>query len=69
MEICSALPESAEILLCESGEEMTDKEANDMRLIANEIMRRLYEAGQLKQIVVLHNYANAILERAEESRS
>lgn len=45
---------------------MTDKEANDFRLYANEIMRRLYEAGQLDQLRILELYATNALQTAKE---
>lgn len=36
---------------------MTDSEANEIRLIANEIMLRLYKAGQRDQLNLLRIYA------------
>jgi hypothetical protein len=30
------------------------KEYNELRLLANEIIRQLYEAGELEQILILH---------------
>jgi len=45
---------------------MTDHEANQKRLIANEIMRQLSEAGQLDQLRILEIYATRCLEIAKE---
>ena len=45
---------------------MDDNEANEKRLIANEIMRQLYEAGQLTQLRLLELYATAALKTAKE---
>lgn len=45
---------------------MDDKTANDLRLYANEIMRRLYEAGQLDQLRILELYAKGCIDDAKE---
>lgn len=39
----------------------TDHEYNELRLVANEIMRQLYEGGKRDQLHILEQYAkNAI---------
>jgi len=45
---------------------MTDSHANEIRLIANEIMRQLYEAGQREQLDLLRMYAEIALKRMDE---
>lgn len=45
---------------------MDNKTANMLRLHANEIMRQLYEAGQLDQLRILEIYATRCLEIAKE---
>lgn len=45
---------------------MDDQTANTLRLYANEIMRQLYEAGQLDQLRILEIYAARALEVAKE---
>lgn len=45
---------------------MDDHEANEKRLIANEIIRQLYEAGQLDQLRILQISTNRALELAKE---
>lgn len=44
---------------------MSDDEANELRLVANEIMSRLYEAGQLTQLRILELYATQALKTAK----
>lgn len=41
---------------------MTDDEANELRLYANEICRRLWEAGQEDQLKILHHYIEVALQ-------
>lgn len=45
---------------------MDDHEANQKRLIANEIIRQLYEAGQADQLRILQISANRALEILKE---
>jgi hypothetical protein len=45
---------------------MTDEEANEIRLIANEIMRRLYENGKRSQLDLLQKYALRAIEEIDK---
>jgi len=45
---------------------MTENEANEIRLIANEIMRRLYEAGAREQLDLLRMYAVRAIEEIDK---
>ncbi len=47
---------------------MSDSEANELRLIANEIIRKLYMAGQRGQIEILHIYSEVALTRIDEAK-
>lgn len=42
-------------------------DANEERLIANEIMRRLYESGERSQLALLRAYADAAIRHLENS--
>ena len=42
-------------------DETTDTEANELRLVANEIMRRLYTAGKRDQLTLLSWYVEGAL--------
>lgn len=45
---------------------MTDSEANELRLVANEIMRQLFEAGQRDQLDMLRCYAKIAIEHLDK---
>ena len=45
---------------------MTDNEANEIRLVANEIMRKLYYAGQREQLKILRMYAERAIEEIDK---
>jgi len=45
---------------------MTDEEANEIRLIANEIMRRLYENRKRDQLDLLQGYASRAIEEIDK---
>lgn len=47
---------------------MTDNEANEIRLIANEVMRRLYIDGQREQLDLLRMYAVSAIEHIDNKR-
>lgn len=48
---------------------MTDKEANDLRCYAAEIIVRLYEAGQRGQIVMLREQARGTIRHMDGDHS
>lgn len=45
---------------------LSDDEANEIRLVANEIMRRLYEGGQREQLDLLRMYAEIALKHIDQ---
>ena len=47
---------------------MNANDANEERLIANEIMRRLYEAGEAEQLRILMLYAKRCIELIDEEK-
>ena len=47
--------------------EYTDHEANEVRLIANEIMRRLYTGGHREQLNLLLRYAEQAIEEIDKA--
>lgn len=47
---------------------MTSAEANEKRLLANEIMRQLYDAAEGEQLRILVAYGKAALEILEKGR-
>lgn len=42
-------------------------DANEQRLIANEIMRRLYEAGEREQLELLRMYAERAIQEIDRA--
>ncbi len=44
-----------------AGETMNDE--NEIRLMANELMRRLYEMNAVEQLEILESYARAAIEQ------
>lgn len=47
---------------------MKTNNANEERLIANEIMRRLYEADEREQLDLLRRYAEIAIKHIDERR-
>ncbi len=45
---------------------MTDNEANELRVLANEVMRRLFEGGHREQLNILKAYAKIAIEHLDE---
>ena len=48
---------------------MSDSEANDLRLIANEIMLRLYGANKREQLDMLRMYSERAIEEIDKARA
>ncbi len=48
---------------------MTDSEANELRLVANEIMRQLYEADKRDQLNLLGMYAKRAIEEIDKAKA
>jgi hypothetical protein len=49
-------------------ETMSDEEANDIRLIANEIINRLYKADKREQLWILMSYAKVAIEYIDNKK-
>lgn len=48
---------------------MTDKEANEMRCVANEIILQLYEAGQAVQLGILKAQLDRAVSKPKQRQS
>lgn len=47
---------------------MTNSEANELRLIANEIMRKLYLNNQREQLELLRMYADSAIKEIDRAK-
>jgi hypothetical protein len=50
------------------SQQLTPKDANDLRLMGHEIMRRLYEDGWTRHLELLRDYAEACLKQIEQTK-